>query len=161
MDQLVKDKMMRFTAFCTFRYKAKSAISMLRCVLLRQHAEIQVSINFLSGCVLCLSSHVDGLCYWSSKMRFLYRCSAHFVLPKTTQRENKGHCQVILEAEKLTHPEQSNILNLSGAFEYPVQINTDAVGLRTAENLQLLQLWCHTNTSSISRSTCYDKPKSK
>jgi len=77
-----------------------------------------------------------------------------FLEPHT--EKNKGHCQVILEAERLTHTEQSDILNMPGAFEYPVRLNTDAVGFRTVENLQLLHLWCHTNTTSISRSTCFD-----
>jgi len=84
-----------------------------------------------------------------------------FFFPEPHREKNKGHCQVILQAERLTHPEQSDILNKPGAFEYPVQLNTDAVGFRTVENVQLLHLCCHTNTSTISRSTCFDKPISR
>jgi len=34
IDQLAKDKMMWFIAFCTLRHKVKFAISILRCVQL-------------------------------------------------------------------------------------------------------------------------------
>jgi hypothetical protein len=90
IEQLAQDKIMRFSAFCTFSYKVKSAISILRCVMLWQHAEIPFYMNFLSGRVVCLSLHVHRMCYsskWDAK--FLYWCSAQFVLTRTSQGEEQ------------------------------------------------------------------------
>lgn len=116
-----------------------------------------LSVFCLGVCCVCRHMLIESVIR-ANKMRESCIGVRHTLsFPEPHREKNKRHWQVILEAERLTHTEQSDILNMPGAFEYPVQINTDAVGLRTAANVQLLHSWCRTNTSSISRSTCCDK----
>jgi hypothetical protein len=48
-----------------------------------------LSIFCLGMCCVCRHMLI-GCVMRANKMRFLYRCSAHFVLPRTTQGEEKG-----------------------------------------------------------------------
>jgi hypothetical protein len=151
-----------FTAFCTFRYKVKfGSVSCDACCSDNEQKFKSLSIFCLSVCCVCRHMLIERVIR-ANKMRESHIGVRHtFSFPEPHRENNKGHCQVIMEATRLTHPEQSDILNMPGAFEYPVHINTGAVGFRTAENVQFLHSWCHTNTSTISRSTCFDKSISR